>query len=381
MPRIDDAIVISAQYDFLAAPEYRRSPYGLHQLVGGNTFMLNLLKDNNEALGLTASTVQFDSTIDRTLRMLQQNTLLLETNVTSRSLDTAFIAVDLTNLAGHKFPSGYPARRAFVEVVVENAAGDTMFRSGGWDDGYEVIGHDADWEPHYNVIRAEDQAQIYEMVMGDVNGDKTTVLERAKDPLKDNRLVPLGFTTTHQSYDTALIAGVPASDLDFNRTDAGVEGSGTDRVRYHVPMNGYVGLIRVRANVWYQSAPPLWMEEMFAYNTPEIEVFRQMYAMADGSPVLIRSAETTDLSVGIDDLAELGVRVFPNPVREGMLRVDGLDDRITSVQVYDVRGALVAERGNVSGRTWQVRLPSGPGTYLVVIRTEAQRFVERVVSF
>jgi hypothetical protein len=146
-------------------------------------------------------------------------------------------------------------------------------------------------------------------------------------------------------------------------------------------MNGYVGLIRVRANVWYQSAPPLWMEEMFAYNTPEIEVFRQMYAMADGSPVLIRSAETTDLSVGIDDLAELGVRVFPNPVREGMLRVDGLDERITSVQVYDVRGALVAERGNASGRTWQVRLPSGPGTYLVVIRTEAQRFVERVVSF
>ncbi|MEZ4739486.1 MAG: multiheme c-type cytochrome [Flavobacteriales bacterium] len=203
MPRIDDAIVISAQYDFLNAPEYRRSPYGLHNLVGGNTFMLNLLKNNNEALGLSASTVHFDSTIDRTLRLLQQNTLLLETEVTSRTMDTAFISVDLTNLAGHKFPSGYPSRRAFVELVVENAAGDTLFRSGGWDETYEVIGHDADWEPHYDVIRQESQAQIYEMVMGDVNGNKTTVLERAMSPLKDNRLTPLGFTTSHQSYDTS----------------------------------------------------------------------------------------------------------------------------------------------------------------------------------
>lgn len=381
MPRIDDAIVISAQYDFLNAPEYRRSPYGLHDLVGGNTFMLNLLKNNNEALGLSASTVHFDSTIDRTLRLLQQNTLLLETEVTSRTTDTAFISVDLTNLAGHKFPSGYPSRRAFVELVVENAAGDTLFRSGGWDDTYEVIGHDADWEPHYDVIRQESQAQIYEMVMGDVNGNKTTVLERAMSPLKDNRLTPLGFTTSHQSYDTVLIAGVPASDLDFNRTDAGVEGSGTDRVRYHVAMNGYLGLIRVRAKVWYQSAPPLWMEEMFAFNTPEIESFRSMYAAADGSPVLIKSVETTDLSTGIDNLEELGVRVFPNPVREGVLRVDGLDGRVSSVQVFDVRGALVAELGNVTGRSWQVRLPSGAATYLVVIRTATQRFVERVVAY
>ncbi|MEZ4739485.1 MAG: T9SS type A sorting domain-containing protein [Flavobacteriales bacterium] len=123
------------------------------------------------------------------------------------------------------------------------------------------------------------------------------------------------------------------------------------------------------------------MEEMFAFNTPEIESFRSMYAAADGSPVLIKSVETTDLSTGIDNLEELGVRVFPNPVREGVLRVDGLDGRISSVQVFDVRGALVAELGNVTGRSWQVRLPSGAATYLVVIRTATQRFVERVVSY
>ncbi len=106
--------------------------------------------------------------------------------------------------------------------------------------------------------------QIYEMVMGDVNGNRTTVLERAKTPLKDNRLTPLGFTTTHISYDTTLIAGVPASDIDFNRYSNGTEGSGSDIVHFHVPMYGHSGLIRVVSRVWYQSAPPRYMDEMFA---------------------------------------------------------------------------------------------------------------------
>jgi len=381
MPRINDPMVISALYDFLSAEEYRRSPFGKHHFVGGNTFMLNLLKNNAEALAVTASAVQFDSTISRTTKQLQQSTLLLDAEVVSRTSDTAFVDLTLTNLAGHKFPSGYPARRAFVELVVENAMGDTLFRSGGWNAAYEVNGHDANWEPHYDVIRSEDQAQIYEMVLGDVNDNKTTVLERAKSSLKDNRLAPLGFSASHPTYDTTLVVGVPASDLDFNRSTIGVEGSGTDQVHFHVPMNGYSGLITVRSKVWYQSAPPRWMEEMFSVSTPEIETFRTMYEAADGSPVLVRSSVITDLTTGLDNLAELGVRIFPNPVREGLLRIDGLDQRITAVQVFDVRGALISERAPSAASSWQVRLPSGAGTYVVVIRTATQRFVERVVAF
>jgi hypothetical protein len=121
-----------------------------------------------------------------------------------------------------------------------------------------------------------------------------------------------------------------------------VEGSGTDITRYHVAMNGYDGLIRIRARVWYQAAPPRWMEEMFAFNTPEIDSFRDMYEAADGSPVLIKEQEITDLSVAVDDLRELGIRIFPNPVRDGLLRIDGIGSRITGIEVYDIRGAVVA---------------------------------------
>lgn len=378
MPRIEEPMVISALYDFLASEEYLRSPYGKHELVGANTFMLNLLKNNRQELSLTANAVQFDSTISRTTRLLQDRTLLLENEVTQRTSDTAFIDVTLTNLAGHKFPSGYPARRAFVELVVEDADGDTLFRSGGWDETYEVIGHDANWEPHHDVIRNEGQAQIYEMVMADVNGNKTTVLERAKEPLKDNRLAPLGFTSTHFTYDTVLVAGVPVTDTDFNRYEGGAEGSGTDKVHYHVPMNGYAGTITVRSRVWYQSAPPRWMEEMFAYNTPEIDLFRDMYAAADGTPVLVKEQEVVDVSTAIDDLSELGVRIFPNPISDGQLRIDGLDQRVLGVQVYDASGGLVHEQR--PGRNTRMTIPLvGAGTYMVVVRTAEQRFVERVV--
>lgn len=375
VPRIDDAVVISANYLFLQG----RSPYGLHHFAGANSFMLELLKNNMTQLALTADSVHFDSTIARTLRMLQVNSLLLDAEMADRSADTAFIDVRLTNLAGHKFPSGYPARRAFVELLVLDAMGDTLFKSGRWGSDYSVEGHDAEWEPHYDVIRSPDEVQIYEMVMGDVNGDKTTVLERADSHLKDNRLVPEGFSTSHISYDTTQIVGVPVTDLDFNRDDMGVEGSGTDIVHYHVPMNGYTGLVSVEARVWYQSAPPRWMEEMFAFNSAEIDSFRIMYKDADGSPVLVREVQFTDLSVGVDDVRELGVHLFPNPVRDGILRIRDLDPRIDQVTVHDARGALVASLAAQGQRSWDVRLPA-VGTYLVTFTTnDGRRSGERIV--
>src|SRR6056297_2459291 len=85
MPRIDDPVVISSGYTFLEG----RSPYGLHHLVGGNSFMLKMLKENITELGLTATETQFDSVIARTKRLLQNETLDLELSQVSRDADTA----------------------------------------------------------------------------------------------------------------------------------------------------------------------------------------------------------------------------------------------------------------------------------------------------
>ena len=376
MPRLDEGIVISALYDFLQP----RSPYGQHHFVGGNVFMLNLLKNNIDELMLTSSSVRFDSTIARTTRQLQQNTLLLETTVMDRTPMQANIDVKLTNLAGHKFPSGYPARRAFIELHVQDDQGNTIFRSGNWDAQYEVVGHDADWEPHHDVITSPDQVQIYEMVMGDVNGDKTTVLERAATPLKDNRLTPVGFFTTHLAYDTCVIAGVPPEDIDFNKYSNGSEGSGTDITHYQVPMGGYTGAITITARVWYQPAPPRWMEEMFAFDTPEINTFRTMFEAADGTPTLVKETSLLDVSLAVDDIRESGLRIFPNPVRDGLLRIEGITARVENIEVFSASGALVSSHRPQGRETWQVALPQGAGTYLVVATIGGKRITQRVVS-
>ena len=377
MPRLQEGIVISALYDFLTP----RSPYGQHHFVGGNVFMLELLKDNIDELMLTSSSVRFDSTIARTTRQLQQQTLLLETTVMERTAAQADIDVKLTNLAGHKFPSGYPSRRAFIELHVQDDEGNTIFRSGNWEPDYEVHGHDATFEPHHDVITSEDQAQIYEMVMGDVNGNKTTVLERASTPLKDNRLTPPGFFTTSVVYDTCLIEGVPPEDIDFNKFEGGSEGSGTDITHYQVAMGGYTGAVTITAKIWYQSAPPRWMEEMFDHNTTEIDTFRIMYEAADGTPVLVKEQSIVDVSLAVDDIRESGLRIFPNPVRDGLLRIEGITERIEGIEVYDLRGALLSRYAPNGQHIWQVKLPEGSSTYLVVVNVGGRRLTQRVVTY
>ncbi len=372
MPRIQDSIILASDYSFLPG----HSPFGLHHLAGGNVYMLELMKEHRQQLGIPATDVQFDSTIARTLDNLRHRSVELDVQLVDRSADTAFIDVTLTNLTGHKFPSGYPSRRAFLEVDVLDAGGDTLFHSGRFDAAWEVEGHDAGMEPHHDVIRSEEQAQIYELVTGDVNDQVTTVLERAKSALKDNRLVPLGFSTTHPVYDTTRIAGVPATDADFNRDALGMEGSGSDRVHYHAPLQGHTGPLRVHARVWYQPVPPRWNAEMFSLNGARIDTFRTMVDAMDGAPTLVTADSLFVGAVGIDGMGRDEVLVHPNPAPDGYITIQG---PVRILEVFDPRGQRVAVRVERSGDRSTLQLPPAPGTYLVVLRQGVAERMVRVV--
>ena len=374
MPTVPGEVIISANYSEL----FGRSPFAKHELVGGNSFMLKLLKQNAQTLGIAATDEVMDSTIARTERMLQQQTLNLDLTFATFDSDTGFFEVRLENLAGHKFPSGYPARRAYIEFLVIQANGDTLFKSGVLQSDYEVEGQNTTYEPHYNVINNQDQVQIYEMVMGDVNGDVTTVLERAYSPIKDNRLTPLGFTTSHAVYDTTSIAGIALIDNDFNFD--GFEGSGTDVVHYHVPLNGYNGSIKVTSRVYYQAAPPKWMQEMFAVSTPEIDAFETMYNNADQTPVLIASDSILNIAVvtGIEENSKSNYSVYPNPTSNGMIRIKGEQlGQITSIEVFNVRGKLMNRFDSYPAKG--IQLPEETGVYFLRIRKGSENQLLRVV--
>ena len=377
MPRIDEGVVISANYLSLS----ERSPYALHEMTGANVFMLNILKANAEELDIRANEAHFDSTIATTLRMLQQESMELELSLAGLTSDTVFYQLDMTNLAGHKFPSGYPSRRVFIEfVVVSDSNGDTLFQSGVLGPDYEINGVDTaeNFEPHYDIIRDEDEVQIYEIVMGDVNGDYTSTLERAFAPLKDNRFTPIGFSTSHAVYDTTLILGNAASDDNFNY-DNGIEGSGTDQLRYHVPLNGFTGSVSASARVYYQTLPPRFTKEMFSYSTPEIDSFRTMYDNADKAPTLVTSDSLTQLSIITEVKGQNDpiVQVYPNPSSTGAFNIQVPTSEPCSIRIWSLTGELI-KADQIQGIT-RVEIGAEAGIYMLEVITEGNSTFERLV--
>ncbi|MCB0761469.1 MAG: T9SS type A sorting domain-containing protein [Flavobacteriales bacterium] len=374
LPQINEPIVISANYAFLPG----REPFGQHWLVGGNSFMLELMKNNIPELGIWATEENYDKVIERTVNQLQNQSVTLELSELDVDDDTAYYEVMLTNLAGHKFPSGYPARRAFIEFLAVAENGDTLFSSGVLQDDYEVFGQDPVYEPHYDLITQEDQVQIYEMVMGDVNNDVTTVLERAATHLKDNRLVPLGFSADHYNIDTTKVVGGALNDMNFN--NEGSEGSGTDRIRYHVAFQGYTGEITITARLWYQSVPPKWNQELFSISTPEIDAFEQMYWETGPSPVLVGEDMVTTLNIGIEEpVLESNPLVYPNPTA-GPVTIDVQGQLIRVIEVYDANGKLVlAHQFNEVRPT--IALPGPSGVYHIRVKTDKGWHLTKAVKW
>lgn len=383
MPAIRGPVIIAN--DILNLPG--RTPFNLHKFMGSNVFMLQLMKNNKAALGITATDDNFDSTIASTIHMLQNSTLELDLGFDGWLSDTlASFSLKLSNKAGHKFPSGYPSRRAFVQFVATTQEGDTLFKSGMLDPQYELIGHDAVTEPHHQVISQEDQVQIYEMVMNDVAGNRTTMLERAHTKIKDNRLPPNGFLSSAAVYDTVTIEGI-GSDTDFNN-EGGNEGSGTDRVNYRIRVPGgnqLTGSIHVYAKVYFQAVPPRWVSEMFNVNTPEINLFKSMFQAADKSPVLVAATQMLFVLTPNTSLDEAfknpALLVSPNPSVDGLLKITAQSDvSIYSVQVYNSSGVCTDNLRNPGSSQWEYLLRGAPGQYVLRIETSKGTFVKKVIK-
>ncbi len=325
-PRIDDEVIISSNYAFLDG----RSPYGQHFMVGGNTFMLELMKNRINELGLSATESDFDKVIQRTMDALTQESLTLE----------------------------------IEELGADN---DTLFHSGRVMNDYEVQGQNETYEPHYLEINAEDQVQIYEMVMGDVNDDVTTVLERADHYIKDNRLVPLGFSSSHEVYDTTIVAGTALLDTNFN-LDNSSEGTGADKIIYKAPMDGFEGNVDVTARVWYQSVPPKWNEEMFAFETPEITSFRTMYDEEGADPVMVDEVMTSTFVQSTSELESAAdLAVYPSIISVGEELTISSSVAMENISIYSVSGKLVYEENSLNDFLVRISTRLSRGTYLIAV--------------
>lgn len=352
-----------------------REPFYRHEFVGGNAYMLSILRDNATELGVTAEPVHFDSTIARTRRVLASAATL-----TAEPLwdgDTLEVRIAVQNWSGHKLPTGYPSRRVWLEFTVQSADGDTVFHSGGWDDiTGELEAGEAPLAPHRDVIRDEGAVQIYQSILGTPDGEVTHGLLRASQYLKDNRIPPTGWMSSGPRAEDTPIRGRAASDPNFNRGPNG-EGSGSDEVTYRVAVAD--AAYSVQARLLYQSVSPGYFEDLITYDTDEVAQFERMYRAAPNVPEVMATASVevgSSVAVESQDLppATRSLEVYPNPAA-GTVTIlgssgDAAVDGSSGFLVFDMLGRRVRE---VAGPDWDLSNQQGfrvpPGLYLVVDRS------------
>lgn len=277
MPPAEGGVVISTTGGETRAPFYR------HLFVGGNTYVLRLLRNFGEEIGVTASSDHFDRKIEDTLRQLQHNAARLE--IIEYMIQDGHLRLDLRidNLTGHKFPTAFPSRRAWIHVVVKNDRGEVVYESGNYDDRGKILtgAHDlepGEYDPHYEVVEDPDQVQIYETVLNDVDGGVTTILLTASGYIKDNRILPPGFKKESPLKDTEVI-GEARVDDDFV--------GGRDQVTYLIDLDGQEGPYTVRAELLYQSIAYRWAINLERDHSAEGDRFIRYYRETPNWPVLI----------------------------------------------------------------------------------------------
>jgi hypothetical protein len=259
-----------------------------HTFVGANFFVLKMLNRYRADLSVTAMPLELTAEADRTVEFLQSQAA----RVTIRNIGIASsqlsVEVFVENLTGHKLPTAFPSRRAWLHLLVRDGNGRTVFESGALNSDGSIQGNDNDadssrFEPHYREIKSSDEVQIYEPILKDEAGKVTTGLALAVGYLKDNRLLPSGFQKQTADQDIAVI-GDAADDPNF--TDAG------NLVRYSIPLGNAQGPFHIDAELWYQPIGFRWAHNLIPYQAAETRRLIGYYQSmsSDTAIVLARAA-------------------------------------------------------------------------------------------
>lgn len=284
MPAVETAVPIAG---VLGGP---REDVGRHVFLAGNFLMPAILNAGRQELGVPALPQELEAAARRTLDHLESAAARLSIETCRVGEGRLSALVHVQNSAGHKLPSAYPSRRAWIHLLVRNGAGDIVFESGRLDPDGSIAGNDNDreagaFEPHYARIDCPDQVQVYESILGRPDGAVTTVLLSATRYLKDNRLLPDGFDKPTAGDDIA-VRGAASEDGDFTE--------GGDAVLYDVALPGTGGPFRVEAELRYQPVGYRWAHNLEEQDTAEARRFLAGYRSVSrrSAAVLARATAT-----------------------------------------------------------------------------------------
>lgn len=310
---------------------FRDKGFARHQLQGLNVTLLEMFrqymspyKSNgtnilvNEILGVRQNDYMsglddLSAAIDAFRQQAQNSTAEVSVSEPTISNQKLIADVKVTNKTGHRLPSGVGFRRAFLEFrVIDNDTGKTVWCSGCTNELGVVVKGDGSserlpselfdvytdgtkpatldypkpcnntipqhyqrhffWDPQKNTgsaITRQDQVQIYEELNLNIDCVMTTSFLRRDYQLKDNRLLPFGWTSTGP-LKADKTPYIPADYLhETHPVSVGgdpsyADGSGTNVLRYEIPLSAFTARnLSVTATLYYQSIPPYFLNDRF----------------------------------------------------------------------------------------------------------------------
>jgi hypothetical protein len=233
----------------------------IHSFLGGNFFMLRMLSRYRDDLGVAALQTELTDNSEATAKFLGTESATVTIENVSTEAGSMRADVVVRNKNGHKLPTAFPSRRAWLHFVVRDRTGKAVFESGALNADGSIVGNDNDadprrYEPHYSEIRSADQVEIYESILGDEKDHVTTGLLAAVHYLKDNRLLPDGFDKRTADAEIAVV-GDALNDPAFT--------GGGHRVRYSATLGTATGPFTIEAELWYQPIGYRWANNLKPY--------------------------------------------------------------------------------------------------------------------
>lgn len=287
-----------------------RQNYARHTLVGLNLFLIEMAQQFPDILGIRTTDPMLVSsgveslvwTEQQIVEQAEQYTAAVTVGTLAWDGSTLDVPVTVESLVGHKFPSGVGFRRAFLELAVKDASGNTLWISGGTDatgtivdaDGQPIAGErfwtddcsrrlPTAYQPHYQTITRQDQAQVYQELVAapvganpqcgdhttDPAGPLTTSFLSICDHVKDNRILPKGFLPLAQRVAIAEAIGAREDLAETTGAYLGGQsdpdfGPGSDSLVYSIDLGSAADrAATVEATLYWQATPPFYLQDRF----------------------------------------------------------------------------------------------------------------------
>lgn len=228
-----------------------------HILVGGNSWVPQILQDSRWRLHNGADAPQLQQTVERARSMLKRAAVLTARLDSNNGQTVA--EVRIINQTGHKLPTGYPeGRRMWLNLQAFDDGGTLIYESGAYDADTGKLIPDPD-------------IQVYEAKQGltpelaaelGMEAGETFHFVLNNTTIKDNRIPPRGFTNA--AFDQPGMRPVGASYAD---------GQFWDLVTYNVPAE----TVRVVATLYYQTSSGDYIEFLREKGGADAQVLGQLW--------------------------------------------------------------------------------------------------------